>query len=144
VPTSLHIRSDTVARPRLKPVKEAPAPTPVPVKLPALAPAPVGWYLAQLRRTPSGELSLPKLGVATLLALSAVTVAANALPARMGPTVTPDTWKEAGAAMKLVLPIMLSPAEVPLPVWLALTLTWPTSPYCKLAVATPAASKRRV
>ena len=38
-------------------------------------------------------------------------VAAKALPARIGPAVTPDTVSLSGAAMKLSLPVITSPAS---------------------------------
>jgi len=88
----------------------------LPVKLPATLLAPVGWRLVKPRVALAALVSRPKLLVLTPLRLTAVTVAAKAAPALMGPAVTPLKLKLAGTAMKLSVPVMLRPASAPEPV----------------------------
>ncbi|MBY0401493.1 TonB C-terminal domain-containing protein [Myxococcota bacterium] len=73
----------------------------VPVKVPsltrglALLVGPAGSRRVNVTSTFAGVISRPKLGVALLSALRAVTVAPNVLPALIGPTGTPEKPKEA-------------------------------------------------
>ena len=108
-PTSLQTRLVAPARPALK------APR-LPLKTPLLAPVPLGWARVSASVTVCGVLSRPKFGVAVPLLLRAVTLAAKAVPALIGPALMALNAKLAGAAMKLSLPVITRPASLaPLP-----------------------------
>ena len=108
-PTSLQTSVLLVATPALK------APR-LPVKKPLLAPAPLGRARVNASVALSGVLSRPKFGVVAPALLRAVTVALKALPALIGAAVIALNANDAGAAMKLSLPVITSPASLPAPV----------------------------
>ena len=73
---------------------------------------------------------MPKFGVVAPLALTAVTVVPNAMPA-CGVAGDVAMVNFAGAVVKLVEPVMLFEG------YAAVSDTWPESAYCSAVVATP-------
>src|SRR4051794_36892877 len=125
VPTSLHLNALPVAAPALNAPK-------LPLNSPLEAPTPVGWYLAKVSVTPSGLVSLPKLGVAAPILLRAVTVALKLLPALIGAAVMALKAKSFGAAMKVSVPVMVMPLTGA--VFCPFTVILPTSAYISVVV----------
>ena len=84
----------------------------LPLKTPSAAPAPPGWTRANASVTAGGGLSRPKFGVVAPALLRALTLAANAVPALIGPALTALKPKLAGALMKVSVPVITRPASL--------------------------------